>query len=424
VKRGAAAASEQGIIRTYLAVTALTTLAQSLIWGVNTLFLMEAGLDILGVMVANAAFTVAQVLFEVPTGVVADTWGRRASYLLSVAVIMAGTLLYVWAGTARAGLPALCLASAVLGLGFTFYTGAVDAWMVDALHSVNSTMQTENVFARSAVVFGVFMVIGTTAGGVLGQTALWLPYIGRVVFLVPALVLGLTSMPDLGFQHRALTWSTVGSEVRTVAATGVRYGTRNPVVRSLMLAGCVQGLFGMYGFYSWQRYFLDLLGQDLIWVSGLIAAAVGLAGAAGSALVRPLMVRRPRRSSVLMWTVAATSVCIVLAGMVRVFWVAVPLYIVACVLGGIGSPVRSAWLNACIPSEQRATLISLDSLFGEAGGTAGQLGLGYVSRVASIGTAWVIGGIVQIGSLPFLGLARHRGPASDAGGTCDVTPAV
>lgn len=424
MKRGAAAASEQGIIRTYLAVTALTTLAQSLIWGVNTLFLMEAGLDILGVMVANAAFTVAQVLFEVPTGVVADTWGRRASYLLSVAVIMAGTLLYVWAGTARAGLPALCLASVVLGLGFTFYTGAVDAWMVDALHSVNSTMQTENVFARSAVVFGVFMVIGTTAGGVLGQTALWLPYIGRVVFLVPALVLGLTSMPDLGFQHRALTWSTVGSEVRTVAATGVRYGTRNPVVRSLMLAGCVQGLFGMYGFYSWQRYFLDLLGRDLIWVSGLIAAAVGLAGAAGSALVRPLMVRRPRRSSVLMWTVAATSVCIVLAGMVRVFWVAVPLYIVACVLGGIGSPVRSAWLNACIPSEQRATLISLDSLFGEAGGTAGQLGLGYVSRVASIGTAWVIGGIVQIGSLPFLGLARHRGPASDAGGTCDVTPAV
>jgi len=422
VKRGAA--SEQGIIRTYLAVTALTTLAQSLIWGVNTLFLMNAGLDILGVMVANAAFTVAQVLFEVPTGVVADTWGRRVSYLLSVVVIMAGTLLYVWAGTARAGLPALCFASVVLGLGFTFYTGAVDAWMVDALHSVDSTMQTENVFARAAVVFGVFMVIGTTAGGVLGQGALWLPYIGRVVFLVPALVLGLVSMPDLGFQDRTLKWSTVGSEVRNVAATGVRYGVRNPVVRFLMLAGCVQGLFGMYGFYSWQRYFLDLLGRDLIWVSGLIAAAVGLAGAAGSALVRPLMARRPRRSSVLMWTVAATSVCIVLAGMVRVFWVAVPLYIVACVLGGIGSPVRSAWLNACIPSEQRATLISLDSLYGEAGGTAGQLGLGYVSRAASIGTAWMIGGIVQAGSLLFLTLARHRGPASDAGGTCETPPAA
>lgn len=417
---GAAPASERTIVRTYLSVTALTTLAQSLIWGVNTLFLMRAGLDILGVMVANAAFTVAQVLFEVPTGVVADTWGRRVSYLLSVTVIMLGTLLYVWAGTARAGLLAFGLASVVLGLGFTFYTGAVDAWMVDALRSVDSSIRTESVFARSAIVFGIFMVIGTTAGGMLGQTALWLPYVGRVVFLIPALALGLTSMPDLGFGRRVLKWSTVGTEARKVAGVGVRYGIHSPVVRSLMLAGCVQGLFAMYGFYSWQRYFLDLLGRDLIWVSGLVAAAVGLAGAAGGALVRPLMVRKPRRSSVLLWTVAATTVCIVLAGIVPVFWIAVPLYIVACVLGGIGGPIRSAWLNACIPSEQRATLISLDSLFGEAGGTLGQLGLGYVSKATSIATAWVIGGVAQIGALPFLGMARHRGQASDVGETCEV----
>jgi len=420
VTRRTVPVSERSIVRTYLAVTALTTLAQSLIWGVNTLFLMRAGLDILGVMVANAAFTVAQVLFEVPTGVVADTWGRRVSYLLSVAIIMIGTLLYVWAGTARAGLLAFSLASVVLGLGFTFYTGAVDAWMVDALRSVNSQIRTENVFARSAVVFGIFMVIGTTAGGMLGQTALWLPYAGRALFLVPALMLGLTSMPDLGLERRTLQWSTVGTEVRKVAGAGVRYGIHSPVVRSLMLAGCVQGLFAMYGFYSWQRYFLDLLGRDLIWVSGLVAAAVGLAGAAGGALVRPLMVGKPRRSSVLLWTVAATTVCIVLAGVVRVFWIAVPLYIVACVLGGIGGPIRSAWLNACIPSEQRATLISLDSLFGEAGGTLGQLGLGYVSKAFSIPTAWVIGGIVQIGALPFLGTARRRGSASDVGETCEM----
>jgi MFS family permease len=420
----AAPASERSIVHTYLGITALTTLAQSLIWGVNTLFLMRAGLNIFQVMVANAAFTVAQVIFEVPTGVVADTWGRRASYLLSVSIIMLSTLLYMWAGAARAGVLAFSLASVVLGLGFTFYTGAVDAWMVDALHSVNSTMRTENVFARSAIIFGIFMVIGTTAGGVLGQAALWLPYLGRTLLLVPALVLGLTSMPDLGFERRALQWSTVGAEVRKVAATGVRYGTHNPVVRSLMLAGCVQGIFGMFGFYSWQRYFLDLLGRDLIWVSGLVAAAIGLAGAFGGALVRPVMAHKPRRSSVLLLAVAASTVCIVLAGIVRVFWVAVPLYVLASVLGGVAGPVRSAWLNACIPSEQRATLISLDSLFGEAGGTVGQLGLGYVSKSVSIPVAWVIGGALQIGGLPFLGMARHKGPVSDAGGTCEVPAAT
>ena len=74
------------IIRTYYGIAATTTLAQALIWGVNTLFLLSVGFDIFEVMLVNAAYTVAQVIFEVPTGVVADTVGRRVSYLLAVAI--------------------------------------------------------------------------------------------------------------------------------------------------------------------------------------------------------------------------------------------------------------------------------------------------------------------------------------------------
>ena len=64
--------------RTYLVLTLFTTLATSFIWGINTLFLLDAGLSSTAAFAANAFFTVGMVLFEVPTGVVADTWGRRA----------------------------------------------------------------------------------------------------------------------------------------------------------------------------------------------------------------------------------------------------------------------------------------------------------------------------------------------------------
>jgi MFS family permease len=120
------------IIRTYLGVAASTTLAQSLIWGVNTLFL----LDIFQVTLVNAAYTVAQVIFEVPTGVVADTVGRRASYLLAVGVIFASTLLYVGFGLAGYGVWPFAAASALLGIGYTFSTGAVDAWMLVLLEAM------------------------------------------------------------------------------------------------------------------------------------------------------------------------------------------------------------------------------------------------------------------------------------------------
>ena len=179
------------IIRTYLGVAATTTLAQSLIWGVNTLFLLAVGLDIFQVMLVNAAYTVAQVIFEVPTGVVADTVGRRASYLLAVAIILVSTLLYVGFGLAGYGLWPFAAASALLGIGYTFYTGAVDAWMVDALHSVGYEGRLEPIFARYGIMFGVFMLIGTTLGGLLGQVDLWIPYVARAVVLVPAFLLGL-----------------------------------------------------------------------------------------------------------------------------------------------------------------------------------------------------------------------------------------
>src|SRR2546425_3572338 len=75
------------IIRTYYAITALFNLAMSLIWGIDTLFKLGAGLDIFHVMLTNAAFTLGSMVFEIPTGVVADTVGRRISLLLCLATL-------------------------------------------------------------------------------------------------------------------------------------------------------------------------------------------------------------------------------------------------------------------------------------------------------------------------------------------------
>ena len=290
----------QRIIRTYYGIAATTTLAQALIWGVNTLFLLSVGFDIFEVMLINAAYTVAQVVFEVPTGVVADTVGRRVSYLLAVGTILVSTLLYVGFGLAGYGLWPFAAASALLGIGYTFYTGAVDAWMVDALQSVGYEGRLEPIFARYGITFGIFMLIGTTLGGVLGQVDLWIPYVARAVILVPAFLLGLLVMRDLGFKARALTLGSFGRETRRIAREGVTYGLSNRVVRFIMFASLVQGVFFMYGFYSWQKYFLDLLGSELVWVTGVIAAFVGLTQILGNMLVGRITARVPDRGLILM----------------------------------------------------------------------------------------------------------------------------
>ncbi|HYN50476.1 MAG TPA: hypothetical protein VES62_06090, partial [Thermoleophilaceae bacterium] len=85
----------RSIQRTYLVLMLGNTLAASFIWGINTIFLLDAGLSNLEAFAANAFFAAGMVLFEVPTGIVADTVGRRASYLLGTVTLSASTLLYV-----------------------------------------------------------------------------------------------------------------------------------------------------------------------------------------------------------------------------------------------------------------------------------------------------------------------------------------
>jgi MFS family permease len=134
--------------------------------------LLDAGLSNTEAFAANAFFTAGMVILEVPTGVLADTRGRRASCLLGTITLAFATLLYVMLWRVKAPLAAWAVASALLGLGFTFFSGAVEAWLVDALTFSGYTKQggrLEDVFARGEIVEGIAMLGGSIAGGVVAQ---------------------------------------------------------------------------------------------------------------------------------------------------------------------------------------------------------------------------------------------------------------
>ncbi len=191
------------IQRTYLVLTTVTTLATSFIWGVNTLFLLDAGLSNTEAFAANAFYAIGQVLFEVPTGVVADTRGRRFSYLLGAATLLVSTVLYLVMWQIHAPFIGWALASALLGLGFTFFSGATEAWLVDALGATGFSGQLETVFGRAQTASGGAMLIGSVLGGVVAQaTDLGTPYILRAVMLGVTLIVAFRFMHDVGFTPR------------------------------------------------------------------------------------------------------------------------------------------------------------------------------------------------------------------------------
>ena len=168
----------------YLTLTLTNTLAASFIWGINTLFLLDAGLTNLQAFLANAFFTLGQVIFEIPTGIVADNWGRRNSYMLGTVTLSISTLIYFLAWQTHASFVIWAVTSMLLGLGFTFFSGATEAWLVDALKFTKFKGSLESVFAKGQIVGGIAMLVGSISGGLVAQfTNLGVPYILRFIVL-------------------------------------------------------------------------------------------------------------------------------------------------------------------------------------------------------------------------------------------------
>ncbi|HXJ63524.1 MAG TPA: MFS transporter, partial [Actinomycetota bacterium] len=401
------------VIRSYLVLSGLFTLSASLIWGINTLFLLHAGLSIFEVFVANAAFTAAMAVLEIPTGVVADTRGRRASFLLSEITLAVGTLAYVGVAAIHGGLLLFCLAGVILGLGYTFYSGAVEAWLVDALQATGYTKELDGVFARASTVSSFAMIAGTILGGLLGQIGLSVPYLARTALILLALVVGFLTMFDIGFTPRVVGMKGIGAEMKKVAKAGVTYGWNKPSVRLLVLQSFVSYGFFSWAWYAWQPYFLELYGSNAIWLSGLIASVFALAGIVGNQLVRRIAVPGRRRTTILLWTAGISSATMVATGTFRTFWIAVPVFLLGAVAGGLSGPVRQTYFHHSIPSSERATLVSFDSLVGSVGSVGGQTGLGWLSQERSIPAGFVVGGLFTLLVLPIYGRLRSLHEPAD-----------
>ena len=401
------------IKRTYYGLLLGNTLAASLIWGINTIFLLDAGLNNLEAFAANAFFTAGMVLFEVPTGIVADMWGRRMSFLLGTVTLAITTGLYVLLWEVSAPFWQWAVVSLLLGLGFTFFSGAMEAWLVDALDATGFTGPLESVFARGQVVNGVAMLAGSVGGGYIAQaTSLGAPFVLRAAVLLLVFVFAFFLMRDVGFSPKREGRPV--AEIRKLAGDSIEYGWRNPPVRHLMLAAPFEGGVGIYVFYALQPHLLDLYGDPQAYgIAGLVAAIVAgsqILGGMATPLIRRFF---DRRTSALLFAGAASSLALLGIGLIESLWPVIGLIVIWGLLFAAARPIRQAFINGAIPSQQRATILSFDSLMNSTGGVVAQPVLGRAADVWGYPSSYLMSSAISAMALPFVVRARRERAQSD-----------
>lgn len=405
------------IQRTYLVLTLLSTFSASFIWGVNTLFLLDAGLSISEAFLANAFYTLGLVIFEVPTGIVADTVGRRTSYLLGIVVLFISTLLYLILWQTQGPFWMWAIASVLIGFGYTFFSGATEAWIVDALHFKKFNGVLEDVFAKGQWVGGIAMLSGSIIGGAIAQfTNLGAPYILRCVMLIAAFTYTYKNMHDLGFSKRKM--EKLIPEVKASFVNAIAFSFKNQALRYAILSSLFTMSILGYVFYATQPFLLKLYGNDkAFWVAGLTASLAAGAQILGGILVPRVRKFFKKRSSILILCICVSIISMFALGLTSNLYVAIAIIIIWSLTFAGSMPIRSAYVNGLVPSDQRATVLSVDSLVTSAGGVIAQPGLGKIAQSTSYETSFIVSAFVQILYIPLMIISRLKNDVSD-----EITP--
>ena len=202
-------------------------------------------------------------------------------------------------------------------------------------------------------------------------------------------------------------------EAWRIGGSGVRLGFGNRSLRLLLLATAVQSGFFAWAWYAWQPYFLELLGDDAVWVAGVVAALLAVSIMVGNGIVEFVMRWCGRRTTLFIGAGIVFSAAMIGVGMVSSFAPAVALLSLAGVAMGTQAPVRQAFIHHIVPSEQRATVVSFDSMVSGGGGVIGQTGLGALSDQRGFSAGYIVGGAVTVLALPLLAALRGRRDDAD-----------
>jgi MFS family permease len=264
------------------------------------------------------------------------------------------------------------------------------------------------------------MLTGSVAGGFIAQqTSLGVPFVLRGLILVVMFVVAFRLMHDIGFNPEK--GGRPLAEMRKIASATIEYGWRVPAVKWLMVEALFTGGVGIYGFYALQPYLLELYGDPQAYqIAGLVAAIVAgaqILGGVAAPWIRRLF---HRRTSALIATAALSVVTLGLIGIVENFWAVIGLIVVWGLLFAASMPIRQTYLNGLIPSRQRATILSFDSLMDSTGGVWVQPVLGRAADVWGYAPSYVMGAAISALALPFLALSRRQNAPAD---TIEVTDA-
>ena len=356
------------------------------------LFYQENGLSMSQIFILKSVYSIAMVSTELPSGYLADVWGCRRTILFGAILGTLGILIY----SVSSDFYSFAVAEIVLGIGFSFISGADSALLYDSLKAENREDEYIKYEGRITSAGNFAEALAGVAGGLLATVSLRTPYFFQIFVAAIAIPAAFFLKEP---QHVLDRTRLKMKEILSI----VKLTYKQPEMRSAILISSLTGAATLT--YAWfvQPYFQEA-GVPVL-VFGILWTLLNLSAGIFSMFSYRVERFLGKRNSLLFIVVfislgfILTSLEISLMGIAILFG----FYMVR----GIATPILKDQINQYTDSKVRATILSIRNLeiriiFAAIGPI-----LGYLTDTFSLQTALMVTGIIYFGAamwsiLPFL----------------------
>lgn len=384
----------------YLILRGGIALFFALVFTVNMIyFVTTLKLDPLQLVLVGTVMEATVFLFEVPTGVVADVYSRRLSVIIGVFLLGLSFLILGAIPTYAAVL----IGQVVWGIGYTFTSGAAEAWIADEIGEERAGP----AFMRASQIGSVGSIIGTIGAVALGAlTQLSVPILLGGVMLIALGAFLVVTMPETGF-HRASesdrrSWAGLFETFRA----GVRLVRVRPALIGILLIGVVYGVASEGYDRLWHKHVIETITLPGMFEPVVWLGALGIIGTGISLVTKEFVRRRVDFNSPTAVARAAMILNLLIAGGILVLALTDHLVIAVAALWVIGplrstsDPVFTAWINQNLDPKVRATVLSMSGQVDALGQVVGGPAVGMVGNLVSVRAALAISAVIWSAATP------------------------
>ncbi|WP_330960707.1 MFS transporter [Photobacterium sp. 53610] len=381
---------------------------------VIALLFQSRGLSLFDIGFVMAVWIGSTAILEIPLGGIADTYGRRKTYLFSLLMnILGGIVLFI-----ADSLPLILFAAALLGASNAVYSGTLDAWFYDSSRHTQGNQS----FHSALAIINVFVTIGLATGSLIGG---WLPDssassffnstriydLNIVIVALSNLVLILMTLVLIPSEIHLKTSQVETSQAKTTQTkknnadflqaslqaikTSIRHHVLNRLMQTTLVFGMVLSCIENF----WQPYLAELIQGTAygVTVFGILSALYFLMSAGASLLSIRLLRYLKGSHKFLMFTTRASAglALIALANTTHLFSFAL-CYLLFFFLFTAGNNSESVMLHENTEEHVRSTMLSIRSCMVTSGGVIASLFFGFLSEYYGISVSWTICGVMLV----------------------------